>query len=143
MAERRRTEITVSVPNELDAAADPGALQQVLVNLLTNAIAHTPVGTRVVIAAAPVGPRVRLEVRDNGPGIPPAHRQRIFERFYRIDPGRSRDMGGTGLGLSIVKHLVESMGGTVGVSENRPRGSVFWVLLVQPASEPADPAATQ
>jgi two-component system phosphate regulon sensor histidine kinase PhoR len=130
-AERRRVAITVAVPAELSGAADAGALHQVLVNLLSNAISHTPEGTQVVVAAEPSGSegRIRLEVRDDGPGIPPGHRRRIFERFYRIDPGRSRDMGGTGLGLSIVKHLVDSMGGSVGVSENRPRGSVFWVEL--------------
>ena len=141
-AERRAASISVSVPESLTGHADQGALQQVLVNLLTNAITHTPEGTTVVIAAAPAsGGRVRIEVRDNGPGIPPGHRQRIFERFYRIDPGRSRDVGGTGLGLSIVKHLVESMGGSVGVSANRPRGSVFWVELAGPTAMPVRPVA--
>ena len=76
--------------------------------------------------------RVRIEVADDGPGIAPVHRDRIFERFYRVDPGRSRDQGGTGLGLSIVKHLAESMGGSVGVDGNRPTGSVFWCLLPRP-----------
>ncbi|HKE16781.1 MAG TPA: ATP-binding protein [Kofleriaceae bacterium] len=137
MAERRRAVISNDVPPDLVGSADPGALQQILVNLLSNAIAHTPDGTRVAIAAAPFGARVRLEVRDDGPGIPPAHRKRIFERFYRVDPGRSRDMGGTGLGLSIVKHLVENMGGSVGVKENRPRGSVFWFELATPAAPAA------
>ena len=132
MAERRRTEISIAVPAELVAAADPGALHQVLVNLLTNAIAHTPEDTHVVIVGARSGRRLRIEVRDDGPGIPPGHRQRIFERFYRVDPGRSRDMGGTGLGLAIVKHLVETMGGGSGVAPNRPRGSVFWVELSGP-----------
>jgi two-component system, OmpR family, phosphate regulon sensor histidine kinase PhoR len=129
MAERRRTAISIEIRDDMVAGADSGALHQVLVNLLTNAIVHTPEGTRVVVGAAPSGSRVRIEVRDDGPGIPPGHRQRIFERFYRIDPGRSRDMGGTGLGLAIVKHLVEAMGGTVGVGANRPRGSVFWIEL--------------
>ena len=147
MAERRRTAITIDgLPRdapgdpargrragsaaELAAWADAGALHQVLVNLLTNAIAHTPEGTHVSVAsAAAANGRVRIEVRDDGPGIPPTHRQRIFERFYRIDPGRSRDMGGTGLGLSIVKHLIECMAGRVGVRQNRPRGSIFWVEL--------------
>ncbi len=137
MAESRRTVISIEVPANLVASADPGALQQVLVNLLTNAIAHTSEGTHVVIAAATAaaGGRVRLEVRDDGPGIPLAHRHRIFERFYRIDPGRSREMGGTGLGLSIVKHLVENAGGSVGLTENRPRGSVFWIELAAPTLE--------
>ncbi|MEC8025659.1 MAG: ATP-binding protein, partial [Myxococcota bacterium] len=57
------------------------------------------------------------------------HRTRVFERFYRVDKGRARTMGGTGLGLSIVKHMVESMGGTVGVTPNRPNGSIFWLSL--------------
>jgi two-component system phosphate regulon sensor histidine kinase PhoR len=129
MAERRGTTISIEVPADTVAGADASALHQVLVNLLSNAISHTPDGTRVVVSAAPAGARVRIEVRDDGLGIPPGHRQRIFERFYRIDPGRSRDMGGTGLGLAIVKHLVEAMGGKVGVSANRPRGSVFWIEL--------------
>ena len=123
-------EIAHRAPAELAASADASALHQVLVNLLANAIAHTPEGTHVGLAASTgASGRVRIEVRDDGPGIAPAHRQRIFERFYRIDPGRSRDMGGTGLGLSIVKHLVETMGGRVGVRQNRPRGSIFWVEL--------------
>ena len=70
---------------------------------------------------------MRIEVRDDGPGIADKHRERVFERFYRADPSRSREAGGTGLGLSIVKHLVESMGGEVGVEPNAPRGSIFWL----------------
>jgi two-component system phosphate regulon sensor histidine kinase PhoR len=134
MAERRRTEIAIAVPPDLVAAADAGALHQVLVNLLTNAISHTPEDTHVLVSGSAAGRRLRIEVRDDGPGIPPAHRERIFERFYRIDPGRSRDMGGTGLGLSIVKHLVENMGGSVGVDEHRPSGAVFWFELAAAAS---------
>jgi two-component system phosphate regulon sensor histidine kinase PhoR len=72
---------------------------------------------------------VRIEVRDDGPGIPEAHHERIFERFYRVDPGRSQDMGGTGLGLSIVKHLVEGMDGSIGMTSADPNGCVFWVEL--------------
>jgi two-component system phosphate regulon sensor histidine kinase PhoR len=73
--------------------------------------------------------RVRINVEDDGPGIDAQHRERIFERFYRIDPGRSRDMGGTGLGLSIVRHLVENMGGQVGVEPVTPRGARFWFTV--------------
>jgi two-component system phosphate regulon sensor histidine kinase PhoR len=129
LAERRHTAIAVEVPDALQATADPRPLHQILVNLLENAIKHTPDGTRVKVTGRAQGDRVRLEVADDGPGIPPGQTERIFERFYRIDPGRSREMGGTGLGLSIVKHLVDAMGGTVGVRDNRPRGAVFWVDL--------------
>jgi two-component system phosphate regulon sensor histidine kinase PhoR len=78
-------------------------------------------------------------VEDNGPGIDAQHRERIFERFYRVDPGRSREMGGTGLGLSIVRHLVESMGGSVGVEPATPTGARFWFTL--PAQTEASLAA--
>ena len=81
---------------------------------------------------------LRVEVLDDGPGLPPEHRQRIFERFYRIDDGRSRDVGGTGLGLSIVKHLIGAMDGRVGVRPNTPSGSIFWFEL--PATQEHDEA---
>jgi len=101
----------------------------VLVNLIDNAIKYTPAGGHVWIEARPSGERVRVEIRDDGPGIAARNRERVFERFYRVDPGRSRELGGTGLGLSIVKHLVESMDGQVGVEPNQPRGTTFWVEL--------------
>jgi signal transduction histidine kinase len=87
----------------------------------------------VWVEAREVGDAVRIEVRDDGPGISDKHRERVFERFYRADPSRSREAGGTGLGLSIVKHLVESMGGEVGVEPNAPRGSIFWLRLPRAA----------
>jgi two-component system phosphate regulon sensor histidine kinase PhoR len=108
-------------------------LEQVFVNLLENAVRYTQSGGRVQVAARRLDGMVRLEVRDDGPGIEPRHRDRVFERFYRVDPGRSREMGGTGLGLSIVKHLVQAMGGRVGMEPNEPRGSVFWLTLPGPS----------
>ena len=78
---------------------------------------------------------VRIEVADDGPGIAPHHRDRIFERFYRVDTGRSRDEGGTGLGLAIVKHLALAMHGEVGVEAATPRGSIFWVTLPLPTAQ--------
>jgi two-component system phosphate regulon sensor histidine kinase PhoR len=68
-------------------------------------------------------------VEDNGIGVPPEHRARVFERFYRVDKARSREMGGTGLGLSIVRHIVELHGGSVGVEGAAGGGSVFWFML--------------
>ncbi len=123
--------ILIDVADDLVVRADRKALDQILVNLLENAIRYTPEGTEVSVhASAHAGSgRVRLEVRDRGPGIAPAHRDRVFERFYRADPGRVREAGGTGLGLSIVKHLVESMNGSVGLQANTPTGCIFVVQL--------------
>jgi len=129
VAGQRGTTIEVAVPGDLVALADAGALHQVLVNVVTNAIVHTPEKSGVTITGRLADGRVRIEVSDDGPGIPAAQRERIFERFYRIDPGRSRAMGGTGLGLSIVKHMVDAMGGRVGVRDNQPRGARFWIDL--------------
>ncbi|MBL4686224.1 MAG: PAS-domain containing protein [Nannocystaceae bacterium] len=122
--------------------ADDEALEQILVNLISNAIRHSTGGSAVEIAVgeASLPGTVRIEVRDDGPGIDPKHHLRVFERFYRVDPGRSRDRGGTGLGLAIVKHLVEAMGGRLGVDARRPRGSTFWFTLPsEPAEEGSDP----
>ena len=115
-------------PATLRVLADRRALEQVLVNLLDNAVKFTPQGGRVTLLADGAGPFAVLSVIDSGPGIEPRHRERIFERFYRVDIGRSRESGGTGLGLSIVKHLVQAQGGQVGVESGRG-GSRFWVRL--------------
>ncbi|HLT40875.1 MAG TPA: ATP-binding protein [Enhygromyxa sp.] len=119
----------VQTPADLEVRADAGALEQVLVNLVENAVKYGPEGGHVELVAIEQGAMVRIEVRDEGPGIAPDHRSRVFERFYRVDPGRSRHMGGTGLGLAIVKNLTEAMGGDVGVDPREPNGSVFWVRL--------------
>ncbi len=111
------------------AMADPRGLDQVLLNLVDNAIKYTPQGGNIAVRVAKRQGRVTVEVIDDGPGIPRAHLDRIFERFYRVDKGRSRDQGGTGLGLSIVKHLVQRMGGEVSVESRLGHGSVFRVSL--------------
>ena len=128
-ARSRAVHVEVAVADDLWVRADPKALDQILVNLVDNAVKYTSANGHVWVAAKRDGDAVRIEVRDDGPGIPPKHRARLFERFYRADPSRSRDAGGTGLGLSIVKHLVESMDGAVGVEPNEPRGSIFWLRL--------------
>jgi two-component system phosphate regulon sensor histidine kinase PhoR len=127
-AEKQMT-ILCDVPPDLCALADDHALEHVLLNLVDNAVKYTPSGGKIQVRAAVVGERVRIEVEDNGPGIEARHRDRIFERFYRVDKGRSREVGGTGLGLAIVKHLAEAMEGSVGVSAAEPQGSIFWVSL--------------
>ncbi len=93
--------------------ANPRALDQVLINLVDNAIKYTPEGGHLDIRAEADSSWVTFEIENTGPGIPKDQLQRIFERFYRVDAGRSRDMGGTGLGLSIVRHLVARMGGDI------------------------------
>lgn len=114
---------------DLAVKADPKALDQILVNLIDNAVKYTRPAGNVWVETKSEEGTVRIEVRDDGPGITDKHRERVFERFYRADPSRSRDAGGTGLGLSIVKHLVESMNGEVGVEPNHPQGSTFWLRL--------------
>jgi signal transduction histidine kinase len=101
-------------PGAEEVRADPTALRQVLANLVENAVRHTTTGA-VTVSARRDATRggVWIGVRDTGCGIAAEHLTRIFERFYRVDPGRSREAGGTGLGLAIVKHLVEAHGGEV------------------------------
>jgi two-component system phosphate regulon sensor histidine kinase PhoR len=140
-ARRKGLHVQVVVPEALTVLGDLQALDQVLLNLLDNAIKYTPEGGHVVVGAQSHGPEVRLEVSDDGPGLQPQHRQRVFERFYRVDPGRSRAMGGTGLGLSIVKHLCETMGGRVGIEAVQPHGARFWFALPQVAEAPAESVA--
>jgi len=93
--------------------ADPRALDLVLGNLLDNSLRYVPRGGRITVATRPLEHGVELAVSDNGSGIPAEHLPRIFERFYRVDPSRSRDQGGTGLGLAIVRHVMEAHGGQV------------------------------
>jgi two-component system phosphate regulon sensor histidine kinase PhoR len=116
------------VPEGLAARADPRALEQVLVNLIDNAVKYTPRGGAVTLGAAREEAGVVLTVADTGPGIDRHHLPRLFERFYRADPGRSREQGGTGLGLAIVKHLTQAQEGEVGV-ESGAGGTRFWVRL--------------
>ncbi len=128
-AAARPVVVAIEVDDAMVVRADAKALDQVLVNLLENAVKYTGAGGHVWVRARRRGELVRIEVADDGPGIAAHHRERVFERFYRVDAGRSRELGGTGLGLSIVKHLVETLGGQVGVDGNEPSGSVFWVEL--------------
>jgi two-component system phosphate regulon sensor histidine kinase PhoR len=114
---------------------DPERLRRILENLVDNAVKYTPAGGRIEVttSAGPEG-SARIEVADNGPGIAGEHLARIFERFYRVDKARSRELGGTGLGLSIVKHLAEGMGASVSVESEEGKGSRFTVTLPGRAS---------
>ncbi|HET9626613.1 MAG TPA: ATP-binding protein [Kofleriaceae bacterium] len=144
-AQQRNVAVRVDVPAQIAVRADPKALDHILVNLIDNGVKYGRPDGNVWVEARPTGARgddVRIEVRDDGPGLADKHRARVFERFYRADPSRSREAGGTGLGLSIVKHLVESMGGDVGVEPNLPQGSIFWLRLPRAHAPAATSGAT-
>jgi two-component system, OmpR family, phosphate regulon sensor histidine kinase PhoR len=118
------------VPVELTARADTDRLQQVLFNLVENAIKYgRNEGTVVIGGRRNDTGKVELWVQDNGPGIPGEAKDRVFERFYRVDRARSRETGGTGLGLSIVKHIVQAHGGEVWVKSELGQGAIFYFTL--------------
>ena len=127
---------SVSVPVDTEEScvvnASVGLVEQMLYNLIDNAIKFSPEGGAVSVTASLVGASVIIKVADNGPGIPDEYKERIFERFFRVDESRARETGGTGLGLAIVKHVARTYGGEVYVEDNAPSGSVFIVEL--PAS---------
>jgi two-component system, OmpR family, sensor histidine kinase BaeS len=112
--------------------ADPGRIQQVLVNLVANALHYTPEGGRVAVRVWVAGEQVVLQVSDTGPGIGPDELPRIFDRFYRTDRARTRSTGGSGLGLAIVRSLVTLHGGTVRADSRLGEGSRFTVTLPLP-----------
>ncbi|WP_338783810.1 HAMP domain-containing sensor histidine kinase [Streptomyces sp. DG1A-41] len=115
-------------PGALKVRLDPQRVRQVLDNLLANAAVHTPPGTLVSITATVTGDAARVRVADAGPGIPPADRDRVFDRFYRVDKARSRDRGGSGLGLSVANDLVRAHGGSIELT-SEPGATVFTVSL--------------
>jgi signal transduction histidine kinase len=143
LADKKSQMIAVALPPDLPAVlGDEDRLVQVLTNLLDNAVKYTPDGGAISIAGrtADEPAQVELSVADTGIGIPEADRPRVFERFYRVDKARSRELGGTGLGLAIVRHIVEAHNGKIWVEGNQPAGSRFVMLL--PATREA-PAPTQ
>jgi len=131
LAEEREQTLDVRTDVPVTIHADRLALRQALINLIDNAIKYSPEGTRVEVRLSAGAGTAVIEVEDEGPGIPPEHAERIFERFYRIDPSRSREMGGTGLGLSLVKLAAEAHGGHVEVTTSSGRGSTFRLILPQ------------
>jgi two-component system phosphate regulon sensor histidine kinase PhoR len=125
--------MSVEVENELPASiiinADKDRIEQVFTNLIDNAIKFNKEKGSIRIYAQEVNGKIKVFVEDSGIGIPEKDIPPIFERFYRVDKARSRELGGTGLGLSIVKHIVELHGGSVGVESTEGLGSKFWLLL--------------
>ena len=128
-AEARKIALANDV-SALPARADPGRLEQVLSNLVDNAIKYGRTGGHVTVGARTIDDgKVEVFVRDDGPGLPADSLERVFERFYRVDKGRSREQGGTGLGLAIVKHIVQSHGGSVWAKSGAGRGTTFYFTL--------------
>jgi two-component system phosphate regulon sensor histidine kinase PhoR len=133
-------QLELSAEDELPAvAADSGQLRQVLSNLIENAIKYSPDGGTIAVALEPGDRHVRFAITDAGLGIPPAEQQRIFQKFYRLDPHMSRGIGGTGLGLYICRELVRRVDGRIWVESDGSAGSTFFVEI--PEETPA-PAAT-
>jgi two-component system OmpR family sensor kinase len=133
--------ITVDADGPAEVIGDEGRLRQVIDNLLDNTRVHTPVATPVEVRVRTEADTVVLSVHDHGPGLSAEATAKVFERFYRGDPGRSRSTGGAGLGLSIVAAIVESHGGTIDVSSPEEGGASFVVRL--PRRTPDDPAAAE
>ncbi len=136
LAEQRRVTVSLEVFEELAVFADWSALTRILSNLLDNAIKYTESGGQAGIRGVRSDDHVVITVWDTGLGIPSTDLSRVFERFYRVDKARSRELGGTGLGLSIVKHLVDALGGQISVQSRLGKGSEFTVTL--PASAAAE-----
>jgi two-component system heavy metal sensor histidine kinase CusS len=117
------------VPEDLSADLDRNLLQRALGNLMENAFRYTPPGGKVTLDAKNGGGRLRLTVTDTGPGIPSAHVERIFDRFYRVDSARSAAQGGTGLGLAIVKSIAQLHGGEVQIDSAEGHGTSITLLF--------------
>ena len=139
-AESAGIEIIVDAPSGLEVDGDRTLLVTALSNLVENAIAYSPRDASVSVTRRRVGDTVEIAVTDRGIGIAPQHQTRVFERFFRVDPARSRATGGTGLGLAIVKHVLANHGGHVRLWSSPGTGSTFTMCL--PARGPGAVAAT-
>ena len=128
-AQKKGIALSSECDDGIAVRADSGRLREALLNFLDNALQYTPEGGRIVVRSRMNGSNAILSVADNGIGIPLADHKKIFERFYRVDDARSREVGGTGLGLSIAKHLVEAHGGRIELESEVGRGSTFSIIL--------------
>lgn len=128
--QEKNLELTVEAPPQMPTVyGDPDMLTQVLINLVDNAIKYTPAGGKITVRALVEEAVVRVEVEDTGVGIPPESLPRVFERFYRVDKARSRELGGIGIGLAIVKHIIKAHGGKINAESKVGKGSIFSLTL--------------
>ena len=132
VAERRGVAFAGPPPSDMEALINADALEHALSNLVDNAVKYTPTGGTVRIRMIALDGAVEVWVEDTGPGIDAIHHPRIFERFYRVDPGRARALGGTGLGLALVKHLCSAMRAEIRLDSHLGRGSRFGLRLPVP-----------
>ncbi|MCI0528376.1 MAG: ATP-binding protein, partial [Nitrospira sp.] len=130
IAEGKKQIISVMMATDVGPVVGDGEkLTQVMINLLDNAIKYTPDHGKIILETKQAGNTIEIAISDTGIGIPKRDLSRIFERFYRVDQARSRELGGTGLGLSIVKHIIEAHGGRVSVESELGKGSRFVLTL--------------
>ena len=129
LARGRGVDITMQGKEEVYVQGDKVRLGRVLLNLVDNAIKYTPKGGRVILSLAKKGDDAHISIKDTGIGISKEDQEKIFERFYRVDKSRSREVGGTGLGLAICKRIVEAHGGRISVESEIGKGSTFTVIL--------------
>jgi len=130
LAEEKQQSLALDAPAPVGVRCDATLVRQALTNLVHNAIKYTPARGSIRVAVSPTSAGgAALEVRDDGPGIAARHRERIFERFYRVDAGRSRDEGGVGLGLAIARRAVEANGGRIELESEEGKGSIFKIVL--------------
>jgi two-component system sensor histidine kinase SenX3 len=136
LAEARGVELVLAKRTRLEVLGDEGLLTTAVHNLVANAVQYSPAHSRVGVGARARNGAVEIAVTDQGVGIAPEDVERVFERFYRGDPARSRQTGGTGLGLSIVKHVAQNHGGDVSVWSRLGHGSTFTIRLPEaPAND--------
>ena len=129
LAEERNQNLTADLPGGIEIPVDADLVRQAVINVLDNALKFTPAGGVIAVVLKDRPGVVGIEVRDSGPGIPKADRDKIFERFYRVEKDRPRDAGGVGLGLAIAKWAVEANGGLIEVESREGRGSIFRIVL--------------
>jgi two-component system phosphate regulon sensor histidine kinase PhoR len=127
--EKKLEIVKTGKPESCETSGEPEHIYRALLNLLDNAVKYSPVGGKIELSCERTGGELRLSVKDNGPGIPAEHHPRIFERFYRVDKARSRELGGTGLGLSIVKHIMDIHGGRVELRSAAGQGATFTLIF--------------